>query len=150
MKYVTKYASELLNTELSLNASGEEQDWELELGDDERIEEFIDFYRNRERNSEIDFALVSLIVASFEDRVIGRFSQIDGEYKDIFERGDNDIMKVYVEDEIFTWKEIKSIIDSNMELFSEIVRYWSCVDYDGDPNAIALFFSEGPCQKNTT
>lgn len=140
MKYIHVTTAQMLNRDLSLNATGQEQDWELEVADADRVEEFIAHFHIRERDDIYDFALVSLIVASFDDVVGGRLMSIDGEYFEIFERNKNDIESVYTESERSLWGDVRKILKSNLELYGQIIRYWSCVEGDGHPFASTLLF----------
>jgi hypothetical protein len=90
-RFPTAKAIDRLNRELRLPAIGGEQDWEIELADANRVEEFCAHLTSVDLNDDERFALLSLIVASAQDRlkVIGAGSWLDrvlatlGEYPDL-------------------------------------------------------------------
>jgi hypothetical protein len=93
---VIKYLNKFLN----LPASGHEQDWAVEMGDPNRVQEFIEVYKTGDFTNEQRFALVSLILASYEELL-------------------------YREDDGGTlWKDIRQIILVNKELFKDILNHW--------------------------
>lgn len=141
MRYIQREAADQLNHELSLGATGEEQDWEVELSDDDRLEEFIAEYHRSERDDDRDFALTSLIVASFDGRCAGRLYDLEGEYFEIFEQYGNDMDAVYTPEEKALWEDVKEILDSNLPMYNQIIRYWSCAEDDGHPFASSLFYT---------
>ena len=55
-----------LNTLLSLPATGDEQDWEVELSDDRRIDEWLTLFVGNELDLECRSALFLLIMCSIE------------------------------------------------------------------------------------
>ncbi len=57
----------LLNELLSLPATGNEQDWEIELADPSRVVEFLDIYEQLPENVGVRRALWALITASLND-----------------------------------------------------------------------------------
>ena len=85
MWYPTIHAKKFLNTALNLSASGQEQDWEIELADHRRIKELIDFYAKSDLPQDCEEALVALILASFEDAIW--VSQFDEEQWHRFSAG---------------------------------------------------------------
>jgi hypothetical protein len=68
LRFITRAASESLNASLGLPARGTEQDWDIELADASRVEEFLDCLE-RLTNEDERFALLSLIVASADSRL---------------------------------------------------------------------------------
>jgi len=91
-----------LNRKLSLPSTGMEQDWEIELANLNRIEEFILFYRGSLLNEEEKKALMALIIASYDDYLNEKNSNNV--------RFENDIFKLLNEDK---------------KLFKELIVYWS-------------------------
>ncbi|MFJ7914707.1 MULTISPECIES: hypothetical protein [unclassified Lysinibacillus] len=70
-EYVTKSAIEGLVKKVKLPTSDEfTQDWEYEVSDSSRITEFIYAYENIELNKEEKFALMIIIIASFNDAIV--------------------------------------------------------------------------------
>ncbi len=106
---LTKDAIEYLNKNLSLPSTGIEQDWEIELADLNRIEEFVLFYRNSSLNEEEKRALMSLVIASYDDYL-----------------NEKHISNKNYEN------EIKELLKLDKPLFSELIDYWS-LEGESDP-----------------
>lgn len=66
-RYPTAAAIERLSADLGLSKVG--QDWEIEAADSHRVKEFLDYYDTRQLNDDERFTLMSLIVASFDERL---------------------------------------------------------------------------------
>ncbi|WP_103072004.1 hypothetical protein [Aquimarina sediminis] len=97
-----KEAIESINKKLSLPYTGVEQDWDIELADSQRVNEFVFFYKNTMLSLDEKKALMSLIFASYDD-----FLNECGIDK-------NEI-----------WTEIVLLVQSNINLFKELLNYWS-------------------------
>jgi hypothetical protein len=70
-KYVTREAIESLVKKLSLPKPGPfTQDWEYEVVDDTRINEFLSFYESSSLNEEEKFALMIIIISSINDATV--------------------------------------------------------------------------------
>ncbi|AZK48573.1 hypothetical protein [Paenibacillus lentus] len=70
-EYVTKSAIEGLVKKIKLPAPDEfSQDWEYEVADSSRITEFLYAYENIELNKEERFALMIIIISSFNDAIV--------------------------------------------------------------------------------
>ncbi|MEK3752359.1 hypothetical protein NYE25_29675 [Paenibacillus sp. FSL E2-8871] len=70
-EYVTKSAVEGLVKKIKLPAPDEfSQDWEYEVSDSSRITEFLYAYENIELNIEEKFALMIIIISSFNDAIL--------------------------------------------------------------------------------
>lgn len=67
MWFAQPAAVEFLNTALLLPATGQEQDWEVELADKTRIAEFLDFHEGNDLSEPCRTALMALILSSFEE-----------------------------------------------------------------------------------
>jgi len=93
---------ENLSRELLLPYTGIEQDWDIEMADSNRIDEFIAFYKRGDLSDELKLATMSLILTSYED------------YLGINELGNNR-----------HWEEIKSQLKAEKILFKDLIRYWS-------------------------
>lgn len=98
---LTKKAIESISEKLFLPVTGDEQDWEIELANSERVVEFVFFYQEHDLCPEEKKALMSLIFASYDD------------YLNI-----NDIER----DEL--WEEISRLVQLDKRLFSELIDYW--------------------------
>jgi hypothetical protein len=69
-QYVTREAIVSLIKKLNLPSNGEySQDWEYEVADSSRVAEFIHFYENVALNIEEKFALMTVIVSSYNDAI---------------------------------------------------------------------------------
>jgi hypothetical protein len=106
-----KEAIESLNKNLSLPSTGMEQDWEIELADLNRIEEFVSFYKNSSLNEEEKKALMSLIVASYDDY----------------------LNEKHISNEVFE-REIKKLLTIDKYLFTELFDYWSLIGESNPDN----------------
>jgi hypothetical protein len=99
-----------LTTLLSLKSTGLEQDWDVELADENRIGEFISVYEESSLSSDDKLALMSLTLASV-DRYIELNSKLPHE-----------------------WDRIVNILLQERDLHEETVAYWRRDD-DDDPEA---------------
>lgn len=97
-----KEAIESISQKLSLPATGVEQDWEVELASSERVYEFVSFYRGTLLSLEEKKALMSLVFASYDDYL-----------------NEHDIDKNEL------WSEIVLLVQSDKDLFKELINYWS-------------------------
>ncbi|WP_159396849.1 hypothetical protein [Sorangium cellulosum] len=97
-----------LTTLLALPATGQEQDWELELANENRIGEFLMAYEGLALSPDDKFALMALILAS-ADRYVDATARIPG-----------------------GWKKIADILIDERGLHQETISYWMCIDED-DP-----------------
>ena len=68
--YLTRDAIIFINAILHLPSTGREQDWDIELADPDRADEFVSFLEQNTLTVEQKIALMSLILGSFEDLVI--------------------------------------------------------------------------------
>lgn len=99
-----------LSKDLSLPYTGIEQDWDIEMANPNRIDEFIEFYKESNLYDDKKEAVMSLILASYEDFL-----------------NDNDLE---IDDR---WDEIKSILESQRVIFVDLINYWSlCNEIDED------------------
>lgn len=70
-EYVTKSAIEGLVKKVKLPAPDEfSQDWEYEVSDSSKVSEFLQAYENIELNKEEKFALMIIIISSFNDAIV--------------------------------------------------------------------------------
>ena len=80
--------------------SSDMQDWEWEVADPNRIEEFVAAYTSGELNEDERFVLMETIIQSFEDLC----SSLDDNKK---------------------WHEVVELLESNLDLHIYSVWYWS-------------------------
>jgi len=146
MKYVTGDASEKLEKLLRLPATGEEQDWEIELADPNRLDEFIRVFSEGEYNQEERFAFGALIVSSFDGllRCNRSKKQRENLYDYLVENNDvdDDIVTLYKEKEMLIWSRILAVLKEDEILYDGIVEYWALRgEYsDSEPFLITPFF----------
>lgn len=107
MWFPDENAINYLNEKLRLPASGSEQDWEIELADHRRIEEFIRVHEATVETVDVQQALVALLVASFEDAL----------WKGSFDKQ--------------LWLKTEEIVSANTELYKPVLKQW-IRDADGD------------------
>ena len=67
MHIIGKSEVDHLNDLLNLPATGSEQDWELELSDSKRVNEFLEIYENLETKTNVKRAFWALITSSLND-----------------------------------------------------------------------------------
>lgn len=99
---LTKEIIEQLGQKLSLPFTGMEQDWDIEMADSYRINDFLKFYHQNDLSYDSKAALMSLILASYEDFLNENDLKIDNR-----------------------WNEIKSILESERIIFVDLIDYWS-------------------------
>ncbi len=91
---------------LSLPYSGSEQDWDVELADKNRVDEFISYYQENELPIEMKYAVMSIILASYDDYL----------NENVLDRDNR-------------WYEIGKLLKSEKEAFVDLINYWA-VDYE--------------------
>ena len=92
-----------LDKKLSLGVTGSEHDWDIELADPERLEEFLSFYIENDTvlTKNEKYCLASIIVASFDEV--------------IFSKAFNNNI----------WGQISAILMKEKELFLSLMEYWA-------------------------
>jgi len=91
-----------LNELLGLNFTGKEQDWAIEFADPERVKEFIGIAKLTQLSSAERYALLSLILASYDEYLS---ENID----------DNNIL----------WTDIVILLNNNPLLYNDLLNYWA-------------------------
>ena len=105
-RYTTRAAIDRLNLRLQLSPDKYCQDWEIELADSLRVEEFVDIYETESLDDDERFALMALIVASFEDVLSENPEKQD------------------------CWPRISQALHSQFDLHSYTVSYWAAPGAD--------------------
>jgi len=102
VRHQTRAAIEKLNFLLKLDKNRWQQDWNIELADPNRVDEFCQVY---ERLYEVDekFALMTLIISSYDDF--------------ISEQGDSPELE----------KRIAQLILTQWELHVDTIHYWALI-----------------------
>ena len=99
-RFPTSKAIDNLSKRFGLPNSPEMQDWEWEVADPQRIDEFVDAYLSSELDDDERFTLMETIVQSFED--------FDGPIE-----------------QHPRWKEVLRLLDEKITLHIYTVYYWS-------------------------
>jgi len=93
-----------LNERLSLNYTGQEQDWDLELADPNRITDFLNFIRDQNLSIEEKYAVMALVLSSYDDRL--NYNPVSV--------ADNEI-----------WYSITELLNQSPEIYSDLLNYWA-------------------------
>lgn len=115
-------AINFLNKKLNLPSTGVEQDWEVELADPSRINEFLELYESQTLTEPQSRALMALIIASLDSLVESSITYSG----DFFYRARFHLIK-------------------SRELFIDIIKYWALTDNlseKSDTFAITNFMRE--------
>ena len=75
--WVTKHSSEKLSSLLGLNEFTSSQDWQFIHADPKRIDEFLTLYEHDSLTDDDRFALMALILSSFDERILPTNSDDD-------------------------------------------------------------------------
>lgn len=110
VSFLTADSIEYLDALLQIDKERYDQDWEIEIAAPERLREFLDAYDNQTRNDNDRFALMALIVCSFED------STICGVNEDV-------------------WRGIRERLLDRFRLHQYTIMYWCCVE-ETDPENV--------------
>jgi hypothetical protein len=110
-RHPTRSAINALSLRFGLPNDPHMQDWEWEVADAERIDEFLSAYESGELSDDERFTLMETILQSFEDLQL---------FED---RPDPDCR----------WQRILEILDQNIDLHAHSVWYWSALDAE-DPD----------------
>lgn len=113
-RFPTAAAIDRLTALLRLPPGG--QDWEIEIADELRVGEFLNAYEAGGLNEDERFALMELIIASYDDLLRGG--------------GDADRR---------TWARLRRHLLGEFGLHAYTVQYWSLPDGDDDPDHVFPF-----------
>jgi hypothetical protein len=103
--YVTRNVVYSLAEKLHLPEPGEfTQDWEYEVADSSRVDEFVSFYENGQLDGDEKFALMIIVISSFNDL--------------LKEKG----MEVTI------WERIKRNLVMNRHIHMNTILYWSDIE----------------------
>lgn len=100
--FLRRETIERLCKELSLPYKGNEQDWDIELADKNRVDEFISFYNDNDLSIDMRYGTMSILLASYDDLLDD--TGIDRDYR---------------------WREIETMLKSDKQVFLELVDYWA-------------------------
>ena len=108
-RFVTAEVQRALAERLGFYWNGAEQDSDLIMSDPGRIAEFINIYKNDKLDDDQKFALMELIVSSFDDLA------------------DSETLEKNQ-----LWLECKTILQTEFWLHVKTIHYWSAVEYKSD------------------
>lgn len=91
-----------ISNRLNLPVLGIEQDWPLEISNYERISDFIEFFNKNDLSLPEKYAVVALIISSYED-----------------------LLNVRDDNENKIWNEIVKILNENKNDYLEILNEWA-------------------------
>jgi len=103
-----KEAINFLNKVFLLPYTGQEQDWDIEMADSQRLDEFICYYQSNSLSENKKYALIALILASYDDFLSENNIEVDKR-----------------------WKTIESLLNSDINLYTELIDYWSLTQEKG-------------------
>ncbi len=106
-RFPTREAIDSLAKRFGLPNTEEMQDWELEVADPIRLDEFLDAYLSGELSGDERFTIMETLLQCFEE-------------------SDRDL------ESDRHWAQVLASLDTHIELHAHTVWYWSCVD-DEDP-----------------
>jgi hypothetical protein len=114
-KYVTKSAIEGLVQKIKLPPPDEfSQDWEYEVSDPSRINEFLYAYKHIELNHDEKFGLMIIIISSLNDAIV------EGKKED-------------------KWNSsIKSLLLQDLDIHKNTIYYWAMLDEEDIENCYAV------------
>ncbi len=104
-QYVTKEAIISLTEKLHLPQINS-QDWEFEVGKSKKVFEYISFYENVVLNKEEKFALMIVIISSYNEALLEGIAQKE------------------------LWNKIKYNILKDMDIHRNTIEYWALDDED--------------------
>lgn len=102
MMILRKEIIEQLSRKLSLPYMGFEQDWDVELADKNRIDDFISYYNENDLSAEMKYATMSILLASYDDFLNDK--ELDVDYR---------------------WYEIEIILKSEKGIFRDLIEHWA-------------------------
>ena len=110
MYFLNCDSKEKLERILKLPARGDEQDWDIELGDQARAEEFIAMIPSPDLTPDDRLALVALAIASLDRRLLegGAIGAL--------------------------WRKMEGILSAEPELYQGLLKYWD-VKGEATPDA---------------
>ena len=110
-----KQTIERLNKELSLPFTGIEQDWDLEMASFKRIDDFLNFYKDSYLSNDEKVALMSLILASYDDFLNEHELSIDDK-----------------------WNYLREELVKEKTIFAELLNYWALDNELSDQNLFKI------------
>jgi hypothetical protein len=107
--FIDQKAIEKISADLQLPYDGTQQDWDIELADENRIKTFLEYAESNQLSAEEYFAIAALVISSYDD-LLNNQSHDDT-----------------------TWNSIKLFIVKRKEHYSDLLTYWGHHDIrEGD------------------
>jgi hypothetical protein len=125
MRFPTRHAIEFLSTVLDLPQNGEPQDWDIQVADDARLEEFLRRYTDLAHDNDKAFAFLALIIACFDVRIAKRLDQAEFDLDTILYAANFEVTQFYTAEERRLWQQIETLLNSDLKLFDPLILYWS-------------------------
>lgn len=114
MHRLKRRAVKFISQKLNLPVTGGEQDWDIELADPTRIEEFVMLFKQDSGlDTEQKYALMALILASYEDALQGG-QPLNG-----------------------SWDYIKKTLKNDLT-YSDLIEYWSLPTENNEGNLFGI------------
>lgn len=107
-RFPTRAAIDALALRFNLPNTRNMQDWEYEVADASRIDEFLAAYDSGELSEDEKFTLMSMLMQSSCDAI------------------DEDRKFLYSEN----WKHFLDVLELDIQIHIHLVWYWSCTDLD--------------------
>lgn len=110
--FLNKKTIEQISEDLSLPFTGIEQDWAIEMANSKRVSDFLSYYKKNNLSVIEKSAVMSLILASYDNFLNEKYLEVDSQ-----------------------WKEIKMMIKKEKKIFIDLIDYWS-LNNETDENNI--------------
>ncbi|MBL4771029.1 MAG: hypothetical protein JKY61_07790 [Planctomycetes bacterium] len=104
-RFPTRDAINSLAKRFGLVNTPDMQDWECEVADPNRLDEFLSAYLNEELSDDELFTLMETIIQSFDESSLDLASSPQ-------------------------WSQVLNLLDDRIDLHAYSVCYWSCLDRD--------------------
>lgn len=91
-----------LNKLFGFSATGDEQDWEIEFSDENRVEEFFSAYVDADLSQSQKMSVMQLVLASFDELI---YAGQDNEH---------------------LWQKIAAVLVKDQHIHKYTIEYWCC------------------------
>lgn len=108
-RFPTREAQGRLARRFELPDDPRMQDWEWQVADARRIDEFLSAYEQPELSDDERFSLMEILIQSFDD--LASQTRLDVEPR---------------------WQRVLVLLEERIELHVHTVWYWACVDEEDD------------------
>ena len=118
MRHPTRRAIVTLAKRLSLPFEAGMQDWEIEVADSDRFDDFLQSYVSDDLSTDEKFLLMSILVQCVED---------------LAHQSDAEAMS-----ELHAWLQVKFLLEADLHLHASTIHYWACLDELCDDNKFLI------------